>query len=160
MDNNKDPLLDLATFALSIIAIAAFVATLGCFGNSALAEEFRRSGDYRHQICANSSHGLRCRGYQRELHDGLTVGRQRRTSLRRSPRINECWQARGGRHELWRSGNGRGNDLGFARRRGVGERGPDTLRDGIRVDERPSMHVSDAIAAGRLFHAPRWREAR
>jgi hypothetical protein len=161
MDDNEGQLLDLATVTLSIIAIAAFVATLVRFDTSAaLAEEVRRSGNYWHQVCAsqNSADVMRCRAYLQGLHDGMTVGRQRRTSLRRSPPIHDCWQARGGWRELRQSG--KGNDVDFDRRMKLGKRGPDTLRDGLHVHERPPMHVSDVVAAGRLFHVPRWWEAR
>jgi hypothetical protein len=150
MGDNEGQRFHLATVTLNIIAIAAF-ATLVCFVTSAaLAEEVERSGNNWHRVCA-------CRA-QQELHDGLAVGPRPPTSLRRSP-INDCWQARGGPHELRQSGNGTGNDVGFDRRKGLGKRGPDA-RGRLPVPERPSLHVSDTVAAGRLFHAPRWREAR
>jgi hypothetical protein len=163
MGDNEDQLIDLATATLSILAITAFVATIVYFGASAaLAEEVTKSGNYWHQVCAsqNSADVLSCRAYLQGLHHGMTVGRQRRTSPRRSPLINHCWRAREGRHELRQSGNGRGNDVGFDRRMALGKRGQDAVGDGIHVHERPPMHVSDAVAAGRLFHVPRWREAR
>jgi hypothetical protein len=161
MGDNQDQRIDLATVTLSIVAIAAFVTTLACFVTSAaLAEEVRRSGNYWHRVCASQNRAdvLSCRAYLQGLDDGLTGRRQRRTSLRRSPPINGCWQARGGRHDFRQSGNGTGNDVGFDRRKGLEKQGPDAFRDGIHADK--SMYVSDAVAAARLFHVPRWREAR
>jgi hypothetical protein len=163
MGDTEDKRIDLATVrtvTLSIIAIAAFVTTLACFVTSvALAEEVRRSGNYWHRVCASQDRAdvLRCSAYLQGL-DDVTGRRQRRTSLRRSPPINGCWQARGGRHEFRQSSNGTGNDVGFDRRKGLKKQGPDAFRDGIHVDR--SIYVSDTVAAARLFHVPRWREAR
>jgi hypothetical protein len=162
MGDNEDPVIDLATAKLSIIAIAGLVVTLVCFDNSsALAQQVGKSGNYWHQLCARQSSAdvLQCRIYLQGLHDGLIVGRRTRTALRMSPTINDCWQARGGRHDLRRSGNGTGNAARFDLHNGPDKRGLDAFRHGVHVHERPSMHVSDAVATARLFHVPRWREA-
>jgi hypothetical protein len=109
MGDYEDQLIDVTTVRLSIIAIAAFVATLVYGTSAALAEEVRRSGNHWHQVCAsrNSADVLRCRAYLQGLYDGFTVGHHRRTSLRRSPPIMDCWQARTSsgnraRHGQWR----------------------------------------------------------
>jgi hypothetical protein len=114
MADNEDQLIDLATVAVSILAIAVFVVTLVYFGTSAaLAEEARRGGHYWHQVCQsqNSADVLRCRAYLQGLRDGSTVGRRRRTSHRRSRPITDCSQAPQGRHELRQPGNGMGSHV-------------------------------------------------
>jgi hypothetical protein len=72
---NRDPV----TVALSIIAVAAFVATL-TYTSAALAKEDKRRGNYWHRVCASqtSTHVLRCRAFLQGLHDGLIVGSRRR----------------------------------------------------------------------------------